>query len=126
MTGAHYLLAVNPRDGVIMTMIRKSPMEAPKTWDMIIPPDKLPELRVSSDIAFAMWQMVVEHFKADITNIKYLLNLMVSNPDTLAVVARALNGEQPKGWPGKRFWVADEAGKALLGIHLYREQGDCG
>ena len=98
-----------------MTMNRKSPKNAATDYDLDIPAEKLPALSASSDVAWGMWSLVAQQNKADIRNIRYFLCLSVTNPSTLKVVARALNGEKLGPWPGKKFWLADEDGKALMG-----------
>jgi hypothetical protein len=114
-TGAYHLLALNVKDGVIMTMNLKSPKSAIDFYDMDIPSHKLPALSASSDIAFGMWSIVTEQNQADIKNINYFFSLMVTNDETLKVVARAMNGAKLEPYPGRKFWLADEDGKAIMG-----------
>jgi hypothetical protein len=114
-TGAYFLLSLNAKDGVIMTMNRKSPKNAAADYGLNIPSDKFPGLSASSDVAWGMWTLVTQQNSASVKNIKYFLCLSITNPSTLKVVARAMNGAILGPWPGKRFWLADEDGKALMG-----------
>jgi hypothetical protein len=68
-----------------------------------------------------MWTQVTQQNNADIKNIRYFLALSVTNPSTMRVASRALNGANLEPYPGKQFWLADEAGKALMGsCHTYQ------
>jgi hypothetical protein len=65
-----------------------------------------------------MWEITTAMSKTDIKNIKYWVVLHVVNPQTLAILARALDGQSPGPYPGKRFWGGDERAKAIIGLSI--------
>lgn len=107
-------------------MNRKTPYHATKDRGLAIPPEKMPALSRSSDIAWGMWKLVAAQNNHSLKKLQYFLALHVTNPTTLKIISRALkDGRDGRGedvakleaFPGKRFWLAGNEGKALMGMY---------
>jgi hypothetical protein len=119
-------MAVNSVSGIVMFLHRKSPeVSAKELWKVDSPPpEQLPLLRSSSDIAWALWNRVAG---PNVRNIKYFMALTVVNVQTKTIVVpRALKAMGvadgvPKNWPGTGFKVNSDndderkAADALIG-----------
>jgi hypothetical protein len=115
-TGAKFLIGVNPTDGCVYFMNRKSPESAAKEtwWDMNPAKDDLPALRASSDIAWGLWNRM-----SCGSNINKFFSMHIVNEETMSLIRRALNAkdvEQATRWPGTTFEAGSDAFSALLGI----------
>jgi hypothetical protein len=104
----------------------RSPAKAARTlWLRAPKEEELPHIRSFSDIAWAYWNRAAVD---DLKNIKYFLVTMIINTETNQHVKRALQGLNPpkdeaNGWPGAKFDVDSDAGKALLGSPVGRWAG---
>lgn len=72
----------------IIAQDRKSPWEAGRVTYDDFTKDDLPDLQRSSDIMWIMWEHVVPEARRK--DIKIFGSLTISNPTTLAVIARAM------------------------------------
>ena len=76
-------------------------------------------LRQWSDVVFLEWQQlcVAPSSKGDIKGLRYIFRLLISNPDSQALMSKALEnvGAKISQWPGQDFGRSTKAFKALLG-----------
>ncbi|KAI4645143.1 hypothetical protein J4E93_005943 [Alternaria ventricosa] len=118
-TGADFTFSLNTKDGVIIGMDRTSPKEAGKT--KVSPPvtgDGLPKLNQFSDVAWLEWQHMMSQNNGDIKNIHYFVSILVVNPETRAVVARALRTRNKRfleDFPGETFERGTDEMNAIMG-----------
>jgi hypothetical protein len=83
-----------------------------------VPAAQMPELRFSSDITWAQWEIVA---RENVANVRYILVHACTNAVTQRAVRRACQSfgtEKPGRWPGVRVIVDSEVGRALLGMYL--------
>jgi hypothetical protein len=114
-TGASFSFSVNWEEGVIMGMNRKSPKKAAEKRHPPVPNDLLPGLNQFSDVAWVIWEGLVNMNKGNVKNLKYFISLSIDNVDTKAVLVRALNNAKPAEYPGKTFDAQSTEGKAIMG-----------
>ncbi|KAI4621131.1 uncharacterized protein J4E87_006759 [Alternaria ethzedia] len=107
ITGAFHTIGINAQDGVIHMINRRSAQSAAKQlWNVAqAPKDQLPALASSSDIAWGLWERMSA---GNLANINYIFSHRITNEETRAIIARALEGREVRPWPGEMF----EAGMA--------------
>ena len=113
-TGASYAFTINWMDGVIMGLNRKSPRYAGQDRKPVVEGDGLPGLNQFSDVAWIGWETVVKREGRDLKNLKYFISVGIDNPETKAVILRALGqrGWVLGEWPGRVFeneWMETRA-----------------
>lgn len=117
-TGADFTFSLNVKDGVFIGMDRTSPKEAGKTKvNPAITGDGLPGLNQFSDVAWLEWGALVEASKGDVKDIHYFVSVLVVNPETRAVVLRALRtrGKNLEDFPGQTFERGTDEMNAIMG-----------
>ncbi|XP_014556661.1 hypothetical protein COCVIDRAFT_99137 [Bipolaris victoriae FI3] len=120
ITGAHFIIGVNSKDGYIFFIDRSSPeTQARLIWNVPthipIPRDEMPALRSSSDIAWGFWNRVSGY---NLGGINAFISFEVVNEETGRIIDRAMkkNGhDEVPPWPGVRFNSGTEEYRALLG-----------
>ncbi|KAH7552921.1 hypothetical protein BM1_07894 [Bipolaris maydis] len=120
ITGAHFIIGVNSKDGYIFLVDRSSPeTQARLLWNIPqhipIPRDEMPALRSSSDIAWGMWNRVSGH---NLGGINAFLSFEVVNEETGRLIEMAMeknDHDEVPPWPGVRFNSGTEEYRALLG-----------
>ncbi|KAF2243987.1 hypothetical protein BU26DRAFT_569871 [Trematosphaeria pertusa] len=115
-TRARFLMVINPRDGVILSLSSYAP------WHMAqqqVPPvTVLPKLKAYSDITFLQWYGSHGSDNREAAqNIKFVFQTPIENADTKAIITQALfkAGKELRPWPGVTFSMHTDEGKALLG-----------
>ncbi|EUC42083.1 hypothetical protein COCMIDRAFT_104432 [Bipolaris oryzae ATCC 44560] len=120
VTGAHFIIGVNSRDGYIFLIDRSSPeTQARNLWNIApqipIPRDEMPALRSSSDIGWGFWNRVSGH---NLGGINAFFSFEVVNEDTGRIIEMAMEKsghDEVPPWPGVRFDSGTEEYRALLG-----------
>ncbi|USP73066.1 uncharacterized protein yc1106_00340 [Curvularia clavata] len=120
VTGGHFTIGVNGKDGYIFFLDRVSTAHsAHSLWGMPhnlpVPQDELPALRSSSDIAWGFWNRVSDH---NLGNVNGFMSICIVNEDTADIIDTALERrgyESLPAWPGIRFDSGTEEYNALLG-----------
>jgi len=102
----------------IIAQDRKSPWEAGTvTYDDFTKED-LPDLQRSSDIMWIMWEHAVPAARRK--DIKIFGSLIIGNPTTLAVIARAMKElKQQLTTTVTRISMDTDQGKAILSTYPY-------
>jgi hypothetical protein len=120
-----FSIGVNAEDGIIYFIHRESPgTRAESYWSYKPHKDELPALRLSSDVAWAIWNREVNRKRKNLNGITKFMSMTVLNDDTEEIIAQAIG--QWKGldgatitaapkWPGVDFSTASQEGLALLG-----------
>lgn len=121
VTGASSTIGVNPQGGAVFFHSRHSPVHAAKQlWGMDPRRDELPNLQLSSDLAWCFWNRAQKDpGNGGMQHIKYFFVTNLVNDESQRLINRALGmvGKQPGiKWPGVEFGTESEAGKALLGM----------
>ncbi|KAF2125300.1 hypothetical protein P153DRAFT_324467 [Dothidotthia symphoricarpi CBS 119687] len=126
VTGAYHRAGINPDDGIVYFLHRRSPEEGAKILWGVEHSDiaDLPALRASSDLTWGLWNRVASK---NLQHIEMFMVLSIVNEDTVdAIIPRALEhakekADEVKPWPGTDFVFgegddeADDAFYALLG-----------
>lgn len=123
-------MGANPKDGVIYFLDRRSPQTSLRSLSRNrYDPSKLPQLRSSSDIAWAIWNRVAV---SNMKNVKMFMSRDIVNDDTERIIHRILRKqfglEKVKAWPGVDFEITWEPGReaeteaalALIGSSFQR------
>jgi hypothetical protein len=130
MTNAHARIGINTISGAIFFLDVESAAKAAEiNWKPEVPTaEQLPKLKAISDISWGFWNRAWMHRPASerkLGNINYFIVHNIANEETETLINKAMEvhvGDDgshtgltvlPK-WPGLDY-VADEAGKALLG-----------
>lgn len=116
-TGASYSFAVNPKDGVIMGLNRLSPGYAAKERKSPVSKDQMPALNQFSDVAWIGWDSMTREEGYDVTNLRFLVSVGISNAETKSVIRRALDakGWELSPWPGHTFKRQWSETRAIVG-----------
>lgn len=104
---------------MILAFWRSNPKTSVTRNELHVRDDELPDLAKSSDIAWGLWSMAAQGSANKLKGIKYFFSLAITNDDTLGIIARVANNGELKEYPGERFDITDQKGKALLGKHLH-------
>lgn len=85
---------------MIAFLHRRSPEKgAEALWDQeTVNKDDLPNLRASSDLAYAMWHR--ETTEQNRENIQRFIAIGITNKETWVMISRALDLEDPEDWLG--------------------------
>ncbi|KAF2249437.1 hypothetical protein BU26DRAFT_457490 [Trematosphaeria pertusa] len=116
VTGARFVFSINSAQGVLIAMDRLSPKHAAQKRNPPIPDSGLPPIQQFSDVAWLFWTTLGGNNNNN-RPIRYFMSITITNGETEAVIAKALNdnGLTLGPWPGHFFeWDTDEF-KAILG-----------
>ncbi|KAF1947113.1 hypothetical protein EJ02DRAFT_489606, partial [Clathrospora elynae] len=118
ITNAEPTLGVNADAGAVYAMQISSAAKATRPA----------AIRSVSDIAWAFWNRAQGGDEENMRNVQYFFVTMIINKETNQHVKRALGSlsspkEEADAWPGHRFGMDTDAGKALLGSHVGRRAG---
>jgi hypothetical protein len=111
-------MGINVPAGVLYFISRTGPLEAAKwLWERTPQSSELPNLRMSSDLAWRLWHKIMwpDH---PLSNICKIFSLYITNEETNDIVERALGigpTDDMKKWPGVSFDSTSEEGLAILG-----------
>ncbi|CAI9628672.1 unnamed protein product [Alternaria burnsii] len=117
-TGASYAMGINVPAGVLYFISRTGPLEAAKwLWERTPQFSELPNLRMSSDLAWSLWHKIMwpDH---PLSNIRKIFSLYITNEETNDIVEKALGigpTDDMKKWPGVNFDSTSDEGLAILG-----------
>jgi hypothetical protein len=104
-------MGVNPTDGLIYFLDRRSPQSSLRSLNRgLYDPNKLPQLRSSSDLAWGMWNRVA--MPTNMKNVKMFMSRDIVNEETETIIRRILMKQfglkQAKEWPGTDFEITSE------------------
>lgn len=112
-------IAIDASSGVIYATGRESPYHAFRDRFVRTPrSDEPPELRSSSDITWDMWNTGVP--ASSLADIRWYFSVNVQNTESRSIISRALRSTNQllSPWPGTKFGMDSEAGKAILGTYI--------
>ncbi|KAF2733103.1 hypothetical protein EJ04DRAFT_416937, partial [Polyplosphaeria fusca] len=117
-TGAHLLMGMNTKNGVIITMEAYAARYAAATRHPPIPFSVLPALKHISDLQYLVWEAMANEKRHAVNGIHYILLAAISNIETLRLIHRALTnvGKTLQPWPGLVFGTGQNRpeGNAIL------------
>ncbi|KAL1607701.1 hypothetical protein SLS60_002636 [Paraconiothyrium brasiliense] len=129
-TGAYGQFGINSAGGAILAMDNLMPSSAIRRNKQRDPlPGELPALQSLSDLLFGGWYRGSQpetSMNADVRNLKYLISVSVTNPESLSIIQRALKAKEKTTvsyWPGDTFDMSTDEGQALLGSANGRRWG---
>ncbi|KAJ4373529.1 Mitochondrial import inner membrane translocase subunit tim8 [Didymella sp. IMI 355093] len=106
VTQGYAKVGVNPVDGLVYFIHRQSPEDAAEEhWQRKPNANELPALRASSDIAWGMWNRVVQGSQ----KLNYFMAVQIVNAESHFIMKRAIeqfNIKEVPPWPGKDFEFA--------------------
>ncbi|RMZ69149.1 WD domain-containing [Pyrenophora seminiperda CCB06] len=119
-TGAYYQFAINTGGAIIGINFMSPRMAAalPYAWGRTPLPQELPKLQFASDVMWGYWVQGNPHFAHDIRSLRLYVGHEVINPETVALVWRALEiagRTELEEWPGVSFFLGTAEYKALIG-----------
>jgi hypothetical protein len=100
-------------------MDRNSPQSAGKERQPAVAGGELPAVRAFSDVAWLSWKNMAD----DIKDLNYFMSLSINNPETAAIISRAVREVMPDArsfpeWSGYKFDTKTPQGQAILGQYL--------
>ncbi|KAJ4353376.1 uncharacterized protein N0V89_005105 [Didymosphaeria variabile] len=129
-TGAYGQFGINSADGAILAMDNLMPSSAFRMNKQRDPlPSELPALQSLSDLLYGGWYRGSQpetSMNADVKNMKYLISVSITNPESLSIIQRALKAKEKTTvsyWPGDTFDMSTKEGEALLGSANGRRWG---
>ncbi|KAF2021620.1 hypothetical protein BU24DRAFT_488006 [Aaosphaeria arxii CBS 175.79] len=112
MTGANFILAMDPTQGVLVGLSRYGPIHEGKDRNPPIANHELPLLRSASDIMWGAYKL-----PSGSMNIRWLVSATITNKATTSIIKRVLDMRHASlmPWPGLYIRFDSEEGRALLG-----------
>ncbi|KAI4632609.1 uncharacterized protein J4E87_002083 [Alternaria ethzedia] len=124
-TGADYTMSINTKDGVVIGMNRKGPMQAGQERVPPLTRDDMPKLHQFSDVGWITWKTFAEQNGHNIRGLRYFISVAITNPQTRAVCRKVFVDKNLvlTGWPGEVFGSGTNEFHAILGTPNMRGYG---